>query len=274
VPSTADADWRAGTLPEVSKLDGIVAAHRAAAAADERSLDELVARAAAATPPRPFRAALVESAGMAVIAEVKRRSPSKGPLAPDLDPADLARRYQTGRASALSVLTDAEFFGGSPDDLGRARAACHLPVLRKDFTVSEADVCDARLMGADAVLLIVAALDDDELGRFAALARRLGMAALVEVHTEEELGRALDAGADLVGVNRRDLRTFSVDLALAERLAKRVPDEVVTVAESGVRDAVDVARLEACGYDAVLVGESLVTDPDPELALRRLRGAT
>jgi indole-3-glycerol phosphate synthase len=129
-------------------------------------------------------------------------------------------------------------------------------------------------MGADAVLLIVAALDDDELGRFAALARRLGMAALVEVHTEEELGRALDAGADLVGVNRRDLRTFSVDLALAERLAKRVPDEVVTVAESGVRDAVDVAHLEACGYDAVLVGESLVTDPDPELALRRLRGAT
>jgi indole-3-glycerol phosphate synthase len=254
-------------------LDGILAAHRAVAAADERPLDELVARAAAAPPPRPFRAALVESPGVAVIAEVKRRSPSKGPLAPHLDPAGLARRYEEGGASALSVLTDTEFFGGSADDLGRARAACELPVLRKDFTVSDADVCDARLMGADAVLLIVAALDDDELARFGALAAQLGMAALVEVHSEAELDRALAAGADLVGVNRRDLRTFSVDLSLAERLAERVPDEVATVAESGVRDAVDVTHLGACGYDAVLVGESLVTDPDPGLAVRRLRGA-
>jgi indole-3-glycerol phosphate synthase len=255
-------------------LDGILAAHRAVAAADERPLDELLARAAAVPPPRPFRAALVDGGGVAVIAEVKRRSPSKGPLAPDLDSADLARRYQAGGAAALSVLTDGEFFGGSADDLARAREACDLPVLRKDFTVSDADVCDARLMGADAVLLIVAALDDHELARFAALARQLGMAAVVEVHTEAELDRALAAGADVVGVNRRDLRTFSVDLSLAERLAERVPDEVATVAESGVRDAVDVAHLAACGYDAVLVGETLVTDPDPELAVRRLRGAT
>ncbi|HEX2274368.1 MAG TPA: indole-3-glycerol phosphate synthase TrpC [Acidimicrobiales bacterium] len=255
-------------------LDGILAAHRAAAAADERPLDDLLARAAAAPAPRPFRAALVESAGISLIAEVKRRSPSKGSLAPDLDPADLARRYQAGGATALSVLTDAEFFGGSADDLGRARDACRLPVLRKDFTVSDADVCDARLMGADAVLLIVAALDDGELARFAQLARQLGMAALFEVHTEAELDRALAAGADLVGVNRRDLRTFSVDLSLAERLAECVPADVAKVAESGVRDAVDVAHLAACGYDAVLVGETLVVDRDPELAVRRLRGAT
>ena len=256
-----------------SVLDGIVATHRAAAAADERPLDELLARAAAAPPPRPFRRALVAEAGLSVIAEVKRRSPSAGALAPDLVPADLARRYQGGGAVALSVLTDAEFFGGSATDLSDARDACALPVLRKDFTVSEADVCDARLMGADAVLLIVAALSDDEVVRFRGLAGQLGMAALVEVHTDAELGRALDAGADLVGVNRRDLRTFSVDLSLAERLAARIPDGVATVAESGVRDAADAAELAACGYDAVLVGETLVTDPDPELAIRRLRGA-
>ena len=255
-------------------LDGIIAAHRAVAAADERSLDALVAQAHAAPPARPFGDALVAGPGVSLIAEVKRRSPSKGPLAPDLDPAETARRYRAGGASALSVLTDVEFFGGSPDDLRRARDACDLPVLRKDFTVSDADVCDARLMGADAVLLIVAALDDDELVRFSRLARELGMAALVEVHTEAELDRALEAGANLVGVNQRDLRTFSVDLSLAERVAERVPDEVATVAESGVRDAVDVARLSACGYDAVLVGETLVTDPDPELAVRRLRGVT
>ena len=272
----ADALRRpAVTLPLVSTvLDGIIAAHRAVAAADERSLDELVAEARATPPARPFRETLVAGPGVSLIAEVKRRSPSKGPLTPDLDPADTARRYQAGGASALSVLTDADYFGGSPDDLRRARQACDLPVLRKDFTVSDADVCDARLMGADAVLLIVAALDDGELARFTRLARDLGMAALVEVHTEAELDRALRAGADLVGVNRRDLRTFSVDLSLAERLAERVPEEVVTVAESGVRDAADVARLAACGYDAVLVGETLVTDPDPELAVRRLRGAT
>ena len=253
-------------------LDGILAAHRAMAAADERSLDDLLARAAAAAPARPFRLALIEEPGVSLIAEVKRRSPSAGALAPDLVPGDLARRYQGGGAAALSVLTDSEFFGGSPADLTGARDACTLPVLRKDFTVSAADVCDARLMGADAVLLIVAALTAAELARFQELARRLGMAALVEVHTEAELDRALEAGADLVGVNRRDLRTFSVDLSLAERLAERIPQGVATVAESGVRDAADVAHLAACGYHAVLVGETLVTDPDPETAVRRLRG--
>ena len=256
-----------------SILDGIVAAHRATAAADHRPLDELMARAAAMPAPRPFRDRLIATESVAVIAEVKRRSPSKGALAPDLDPASLAGSYEAAGAAALSVLTDAEFFGASPDDLNRARAGCALPVLRKDFTVSEADVCDARLMGADAVLLIVAALTDDELVRFRRLAENLSMAALVEVHADDELDRALAAGADLIGVNRRDLRTFDVDAALAERLAQRMPSGVVTVAESGVHSPADVAGLATCGYDAVLVGETLVTAPDPGAALRDLLGA-
>jgi indole-3-glycerol phosphate synthase len=252
-------------------LDGIVAAHRRATADDPRSLDDVVAAAEAATSVRPFRSALVAYAGLAVIAEIKRRSPSKGALAPDLDPAGLAATYAEAGAACLSVLTDAEFFGGSAADLQAARGACARPVLRKDFTVDERDVYDARAMGADAVLLIVAALTDDELGRFRALAAALGLAALVEVHDEEEVRRALAAGADLVGVNQRDLRTFEVDTDRAVRLAEAIPAGVVRVAESGIRDGADAARLAAAGYDAVLVGESLVTAPDPGAALRALR---
>ena len=155
---------------------------------------------------------------LAVIAEVKRRSPSKGPLDAGLDPAAVAADYEAGGAACVSVLTDEEFFGGSPADLAAARSACGLPVLRKDFTVSRADVCDARLMGADAVLLIVAALSDDELSSFLGLAQELSLDALVEVHDEAELERALDAGAELVGVNQRDLTTFAVDPERAARL--------------------------------------------------------
>jgi len=208
---------------------------------------------------------------MGLIAEVKRRSPSKGELAPDLVPAVLAKAYAEGGADCLSVLTDVEFFGWSADDLTEARAACDLPVLRKDFTVGEADVYDARAMGADAVLLIVAALSQAELSLLRQLANELEMAALVEVHDEEELQRALDAGAKMVGVNQRDLRTFEVDTARAERLAAAMPPGVVKVAESGIRDAADVSRLAASGYDAILVGESLVTSPDPATAVRVLK---
>ena len=251
-------------------LDRIVAAHRAAAAADERSLDELVARATSMPAPRPFRQAIVDDPGLSVIAEVKRRSPSKGPLAADLDPAELGRSYEAGGATCLSVLTDEEFFGGSADDLAAARAGCHLPVLRKDFTVDARDVADARLMGADAVLLIVAALRDDELTSFRALAAELQLAALVEVHDETELERALAAGADLVGVNQRDLVTFEVDTQRAVRVASAIPAGVVKVAESGVRGAEDAVRLEHAGYDAVLVGESFVTAADPEAAVQDL----
>jgi indole-3-glycerol phosphate synthase len=187
-------------------LDRILEAHRAAAASDRRPIDQLVARAQQAPAARPFRSALSEP-GLAVIAEVKRRSPSKGDLAPDLDPAVLAKDYEAGGAACLSVLTDEEFFGGLAADLRAARAAVEIPVLRKDFTVSEADVCDARLMGADAVLLIVAALDDAELFAFRALAGELDLTALVEVHDEAEVDRALTAGADVIGVNQRDLTT-------------------------------------------------------------------
>ena len=255
-----------------SVLDRIVAAHRRAAADDSRPLDDLRRAALAARLVRPFRARLT-APGMGVIAEIKRRSPSKGDLAPGLVPAVVAKAYAAGGADCLSVLTDVEFFGGSADDLAEARGACELPVLRKDFTVSEADVYEARAMGADAVLLIVAALSQAELATMRLLANELAMAALVEVHDELELERALDAGADLVGVNQRDLRNFAVDVARAERLAAAMPPGLVKVAESGIRDRGDVSRLAASGYDAILVGESLVTAPDPAAAVRALKGA-
>jgi indole-3-glycerol phosphate synthase len=252
-------------------LDRILAAHRAAADADTRRLDDLVGRAREVPPPRGFTAALQRTDGLAVIAEVKRRSPSKGDLAPDLVPSVVAKAYEAGGASCLSVLTDAEFFGGSPDDLAEARTAVELPVLRKDFTVCDEDVADARVMGADAVLLIVAALDDTELRRFLELAADLGLDALVETHDEPEVERALRAGATLIGVNQRDLVTFQVDTDRAVRVAAAIPDDVVKVAESGVRDGDDARRLADAGYDAVLVGESLVTSGDPAAGVRALR---
>ena len=257
-------------------LDRIVAHHRRAAAADTRLLGPLVAAAASGPAPRAFRTQLTVSrpGGVVVIAEMKRRSPSRGGLAPGLVPAELARAYEAGGAGCLSVLTDSEDFGGSPADLVEARAACGLPVLRKDFTVDERDVCDARLMGADAVLLIVRALSDPELNRFRRLAAELGLAALVEVHDDADLDRALGANADLVGVNQRDLETFAVDPDRAEKLAERLPPSVVKVAESGIRSAADVARLASAGYDAILVGETLVTAADPAAALRSLLPAT
>ncbi|MGZ4729695.1 MAG: indole-3-glycerol phosphate synthase TrpC [Acidimicrobiales bacterium] len=258
-------------------LDRILAAHRDAAAADDRRLDAVVEAARAQSPTRGFAAALAESArsappgGLAIIAEIKRRSPSKGALAPDLDPAELARSYAAGGAACLSVLTDVEFFGGSPDDLAAARAACPLPVLRKDFTVSALDVADARTMGADAVLLIAAALDDAELRDFLALATELALDALVEIHDEAELDRAVAAGAELVGVNQRDRVTFEVDTARAVRMAPQMPAGVIRVAESGVAGPADARVLAAAGYHAVLVGELLVTSGDPEAAVATLR---
>lgn len=208
---------------------------------------------------------------MAVIAEVKRASPSKGPLAPDLDPASLASAYERGGAAALSVLTDRQFFAGSPEDLKAARAAVSLPVLRKDFTVCVADVLDARVMGADAVLLIVAALRPAELSELLGLAGEMGMDALVEVHDEAEVEAALAAGARIIGVNQRDLFSFEVDTRRARRVAAALPAGVVRVAESGIRSGRDVADLAEAGFDAVLVGESLVVSADPEAAVRQLR---
>jgi len=254
-------------------LDGILLAHRVRSAADLRDLSDLRRQAEAASPARGFATALRAADGLAVIAEIKRRSPSKGDLFADLDPATLAGRYVEGGATCLSVLTDDEHFGGSRADLEAARGACRLPVLRKDFTVSERDVLDARIMGADCVLLIAAALDDDELAAFHRTATDVGLDALVEVHDEPELERALAVGATLVGVNQRDLVTFEVDHERALRMAMQFPDGVVSVAESGVRDPADAAALRAAGYDAVLVGESLVTSGDPAGAVAALRAA-
>ncbi len=252
-------------------LDRIVAAHRESAGADDRDLDTLIAAASGVGPTRGFRAALAAGDQIEVIAEVKRRSPSKGDLDADLDPARLAAEYAAGGAGALSVLTDAEYFGGSADDLRAARAACPLPVLRKDFTVSPHDVCDAALMGADAVLLIVAALSDSELSDLHELATRIGLDALVEVHDEAELARAMAVGSRVVGVNQRDLVTFEVDQARAGRMGPLIPAGVVRVAESGVRGPDDAAALADAGYDALLVGELLVTSPDPAATIRALR---
>jgi indole-3-glycerol phosphate synthase len=207
-----------------------------------------------------------------VIAEIKRRSPSKGDLNADLDPAAMAATYERGGAACLSVLTDVEHFGGSVADLQAARAACSLPVLRKDFTVSERDVFDARIMGADCVLLIAAALEPAELTSFHALAVEVGLDVLVEIHDEHELEHALAADATLIGVNQRDLVTFQVDHERAVRMAGVIPDAAVKVAESGVRGATDARALRDAGYDAVLVGETLVTSADPAAAIAELVG--
>lgn len=252
-------------------LDEILAHHRARAARDTRAWRDR-------DPGQPgpsLRAALAahRAHGLAVIAEIKRRSPSRGWLARDLDPAGLARSYVAGGASAISVLTDEEFFGGSMADLTAVRAATDVPVLRKDFTVAANDVVDASVAGASAVLLIAAALSDVELATLLEAARAVQVDALVEVHDEDEARRALDAGADLIGVNQRDLRTFEVDPARAEAVAATLPGSVVTVAESGFRDAAAVARAAAAGFDAVLVGEQFVTAPDARAAVAEFVGS-
>ena len=260
----------------VTYLDSILAWHRARSEADERSLAALVERARAGPAPRGFEAALrsraTDTGSIAVIAEIKRRSPSKGDLFPDLVAAAVARAYEGGGASALSVLTDTEHFGGAPVDLMEARAATSLPVLRKDFTVSEADVADARIMGADAVLLIVAALEQGVLVRLLELSGELGIDALVECHDEAEVDRALAAEATMLGINQRDLTTFQVDSTRAEKLAAGLPDHVVKVAESGIDGPASCRRLAAAGFSAVLVGEHLVTSGDPAAAVRSLVG--
>ena len=252
-------------------LDRILERHRASAAEETRSLDALIDRVRATPSARGFAAAVAGSTSLAVISEIKRRSPSKGDLNRDLDPAMLAKTYEDGGATCLSVLTDEEFFGGSVGDLQAARAACSIPVLRKDFTLSPYDVVDAKLMGADCLLLIAAALRPDDLGDLHSLAVELGLDVLVEIHDEHELDIALGAGARMVGVNQRDLVTFAVDHDRAVRVARLIPDGVVKIAESGVRNADDARSLRDAGYHAILVGETLVTAADPRSAVAELR---
>jgi indole-3-glycerol phosphate synthase len=233
------------------------------------SLRVLQERTASASPARDMVAAL-RAPGVSLIAEIKRASPSKGLLRSELDPAALAHTYAANGAVALSVLTDARYFRGSLDDLRAARRSVSVPVLRKDFTIDPYQVYEARAAGADALLLIVAALSDDALRSLHRLAGELGMAALVEVHDEDELARALRVAPRIVGVNNRDLRTFRVDLDTTARLRPLVPEDVVTVAESGVHTPADVARLSAIGVDAMLVGESLVRAGDVGAKVREL----
>jgi indole-3-glycerol phosphate synthase len=258
----------------VSVLDDIVAGVRIDLAERESRIAVEDLRAAlpdvgAPRDPMPaFRAA-----GTSIIAEVKRSSPSKGALAEIPDPADLARAYARGGAAAISVLTEARRFGGSLADLVAVRAAVDTPVLRKDFIVSDYQLVEARAAGADLALLIVAALDDAELRRLHDSARELGLTVLVEIHDEAEAERAVAIGAELIGVNARNLKTLEVDDQVFGRLAAQLPDDAVLVAESGISGPADVARLTGQGARVVLVGEVLVQDGDPEGAVRALRQA-
>jgi len=221
---------------------------------------------------RDFRTALSARAP-AIIAEIKRASPSKGVLTEDFDPAGMAVKYAQGGAAALSVLTDAQFFQGSLTDLANARSAVPLSVLRKDFTIAPEHVLEAAAHGADAILLIAAILNERQIRDFREAARRYGMAALVEVHNRSELDIAIAAGSDLIGVNNRDLTTFEVSLETSLRLAEHMPEGVLRVSESGIRDAADIGCLRTAGYTAFLVGEHLMKAADPAAALRRLAAA-
>jgi indole-3-glycerol phosphate synthase len=245
----------AAALPDI--LQRILAVKTREAAELAPRLGELRATARDLPPPRDFRAAL-SGTELAVIAEIKKASPSAGKIAADLDPAGLAAAYAHGGAAAISVLTDREFFHGGADDLRRARAAVSIPILRKDFIIAEAQVYEARTLGADSLLLIAAALPSKRLADLLGLSRELGMEPLVEIHDEEELAMAVDAGAAIIGVNNRNLRSFIVDLAVAERLRPLFPGNAVSVAESGIRTPVDADRMARAGFDAVLVGEALV----------------
>jgi len=260
----------------VSILDQILETKRAELAADRARVSpaEMAARARRrAEPTRGFRAALQRAPAPAVIAEIKRRSPSKGEIRRDFDPVKCAEAYLAGGAAALSVLTDAQYFGGCLDHLLQVHAAVPLPLLRKDFVIDTYQIDEARVAGADAVLLIASALAPEDLARLQAHARGLGLDALVEVHDGSELEVALSVSADLVGVNNRDLRSFEVDLGVTERLAARIPADagVLLVAESGIGGPADVARLQRAGASAFLVGESLMRQADPGLALKQLR---
>jgi indole-3-glycerol phosphate synthase len=262
----------------VTILDEILAHKREELARSKRALppDELARLArAAADPTRGFRAALQRSPRPRIVAELKRRSPSRGEIRADFDPVACAKAYADSGAAALSVLTDERYFGGHLDHLGLVRRNVPLPILRKDFVVDDYQIDEARLRGADAVLLIAAAFAPEgrvaELVALRARASALGLDALVEVHDRAELADALAAGSDLLGVNNRDLRSFSVDLATTERLARGLPEGVVLVAESGIHAPEDIARLEAAGADAFLVGEALMRAADPGAALRQLR---
>jgi len=260
------------TIPDI--LARIVARKREAYARATTVRAELERRALVASAGRRgFRAALLRRSP-AIIAEIKKASPSKGILCANFDPVRLAKDYENGGAAALSVLTDQPFFQGSLEDLAAARQAGGLPVLRKDFTLDEYHVVEAAASGADAVLLIAAILEEQEIRRLRELAGQYGMAALVEVHDQRELDKAVSAGADMIGVNNRDLRTFEVTLETSLRLAPQIPGGILKISESGIHSREDIRRLEDAGFRAFLIGEHFLKSASPSAALRVLTGTT
>jgi indole-3-glycerol phosphate synthase len=258
----------------VTLLDRIVAHKRVevAAAQTRESLSQLRARAQRAAPTRSLRQALQRESGdpIRVLAEVKRASPSAGPIRPDADPSDIARAYAAGGAAAISVLTDRNFFAGELAFISQVKAAVGLPVLRKDFLVCEYQVVEARAAGADAILLIAAILDDRELRTMIDLAHHLGLEVLLEVHDAKEAQRAAQLPADVFGVNHRDLATLGIDMGLSRALLPLLPAQAVVIAESGIASRRDVASLEEAGVHAILVGETLMRAADPGARLREL----
>jgi len=256
-------------------LDRIVEARRESIAHRKRVLPDVALKLAVgkADPPRDFAGAL-SRAGFNVVAELKKASPSRGVIRQDYTPAELAPKVEAAGAAALSVLTEEEFFFGSLADLKTARKATHIPVLRKDFIVDPWQVWETRAAGADAFLLIAAILGDEMLRELLDLGRSLAMEPLVEVHTHEELGRVIALGARIIGVNNRDLRNFDVRVDTSLELVKAIPDECIAVSESGLRAHDDLVRLRDAGFDAFLIGEQLMKEPDPAVPLRALIGAS
>jgi indole-3-glycerol phosphate synthase len=254
-----------------SVLSRIVEARRASVAHRQRVLPEAVLKMAVkkATPARDFAAALARPQ-LNIIAELKKASPSRGLLREEFHPIELAKLFENTGAAALSVLTEEEFFQGSAKDLRDARKACEIPVLRKDFIVDAWQVWEARAIDADSFLLIVAALSDAALGELLALGRELGMEPLIEVHTRAELDRSVAAGARIIGVNNRDLKTLEVKLETSFELVEAIPEDCIAVCESGIRDGAEIRRLRSAGFDAFLIGEHLMTQPDPAAALAAL----
>jgi indole-3-glycerol phosphate synthase len=271
-----------GTVPmaaapislDTNILDQIVATKRQEilAARQRLPIEELEAQALSAPPVRDFRAALACPGPIQLIAEVKKASPSAKVIRTDFDPVAIARIYQEHGAACLSVLTDAPYFQGHLAYLARVRASAAIPLLRKDFLIDDYQVIEARLAGADAILLIAEILDDSTLNRLSEQAKALGMAALVEFHDAVNLPRVLAAGADLIGINNRDLKHFSTDIEHTLRLRDQIPAEVLLVSESGIRTRADVERLQNGGVSAILVGESLMRSPDIGLAVEQLLG--
>lgn len=258
--------------PPEDILQRIVRTKRGEVEALRRRASELRERAEAASPARDFEGSLKRGKHVAVIAEIKRRSPGAGPIRTDLDPLGLGARYELGGATALSVLTDTEYFGGSLEDLAGVRSRVKIPILRKDFVIDESQVYEARAAGADAILLIVRILDDEPLRSLRMVAEELGMSVLVEAHDAAEVERGLAAGAKLLGINNRNLETFETRIDVTLSLVDQVPAGVLLVSESGIHTPADVRRVGEKGVDAVLVGESLLRQEDPGAGVTALAG--